>query len=85
MKIGSNILQCSDSGQCDCKPGVTGEKCDRCDANYWNFNSFGCETCGCYPEGSFENIAACDATDGNCYCKQNVEGKQERVKSRFNK
>ena len=34
---GSTNLQCSVDGKCQCKPGVTGDKCDMCEANYWNF------------------------------------------------
>ena len=34
---GSTELQCSVDGKCRCKPGVTGDKCDQCEANYWNF------------------------------------------------
>ena len=27
------------SGQCVCKPGVGGLKCDRCKPGYWNFRA----------------------------------------------
>ena len=37
MLSGSTELQCSVDGKCRCKPGVTGDKCDQCEANYWNF------------------------------------------------
>ena len=46
-----------------------------CDANFWNFDSLGCETCGCLPEGSIGNEPMCDTNTGDCFCKQNVEGK----------
>ena len=55
---------------------MTGDKCDQCDANYWNFNDRGCETCDCKPEGSLNNVPQCDAETGNCDCKNNVEGKK---------
>ena len=31
------------SGQCDCKPGVTGRMCDRCMIQHTNFSSNGCD------------------------------------------
>ena len=55
---GSTSLQCSVDGKCQCKPGVTGDKCDMCEANYWNFpddSSPGCESCECMVEGSLGN------------------------------
>ena len=73
--LGSLQLQCSPEGQCECKPGVTGPKCDQCQANFWNFRSLGCDNCGCLPEGSVDNKPDCHTEDGNCYCKQNVEGR----------
>jgi coxsackievirus/adenovirus receptor len=39
---GSQNLQCDIRGVCQCKPGVTGEKCDRCQANYDDFGPAGC-------------------------------------------
>ena len=55
---GSTDLQCSIDGKCQCKAGVTGDKCDRCEANYWNFPEeadLGCESCDCMVEGSQGN------------------------------
>ena len=31
-------------GQCGCKPGVTGRRCDRCDRLYINFGLTGCDS-----------------------------------------
>ena len=30
------------NGQCDCHPGVTGRRCDRCLDMFYNFSSSGC-------------------------------------------
>jgi len=76
---GSTDLQCSIDGKCQCKAGVTGDKCDRCEANYWNFPEeadLGCESCDCMVEGSQGNRPSCNTEDGKCECKQNVEGQR---------
>ena len=31
------------TGQCECKPGVTGLKCDRCDYGYFGYTEQGCQ------------------------------------------
>ena len=82
---GSTELQCSVDGKCRCKPGVTGDKCDQCEANYWSFPEAaeaGCESCDCMVEGSLGNRPNCNTLDGQCECKQNVEGQRcDRCKS----
>ena len=30
------------NGQCQCRPGVTGRKCDRCETGYWDYSPSGC-------------------------------------------
>ena len=40
--VGSLLLQCDSKGQCVCKPGVTGIKCDKCQAGYFGFSQTGC-------------------------------------------
>ena len=29
------------SGQCQCKPGVSGQKCERCNTGFWNLGPNG--------------------------------------------
>lgn len=71
--IGARSLNCNDKGKCACKPGVTGQKCDRCYPGYYGFSKSGCRACGCSYEGSLSQN--CDAT-GQCRCKPNVVGKR---------
>ncbi|XP_067941186.1 laminin subunit gamma-1-like [Watersipora subatra] len=71
---GSVQQQCNSYGQCECKPGVTGVKCDKCEANYYDFDSYGCRDCDCKKAGSFDNQPYCDSRNGQCVCKENVEG-----------
>lgn len=41
------------SGQCQCRPNVTGLTCDHCAPEHWNLASgSGCEPCGCHPNNS---------------------------------
>lgn len=74
--VGSRSLQCNSQGKCQCKPGVTGDKCDRCSNNFYQFGQHGCQPCGCDARGSQDNTPACDAESGICFCKENVEGRR---------
>ncbi|CAH0546889.1 unnamed protein product [Brassicogethes aeneus] len=76
--VGSRSLQCNSEGKCQCKPGVTGEKCDRCASNHYDFGASGCKSCDCEPAGSINNEPRCDPWTGFCMCKSNVEGKHCR-------
>ncbi|XP_038125931.1 laminin subunit gamma-1 [Cyprinodon tularosa] len=69
--IGSESLQCNNRGVCACKPGVTGEKCDRCQPGFHSLTEAGCRPCSCSPSGSTQE---CDVNTGQCRCKDNVEG-----------
>ena len=40
--VGSETLQCDSTGQCVCKPGVTGLKCDKCKDEHFGFSQTGC-------------------------------------------
>ena len=39
---GSFSTSCDEDGQCDCKMGVAGKKCDRCEVGYWGYSNTGC-------------------------------------------
>ncbi|KAK7944940.1 hypothetical protein WMY93_000668 [Mugilogobius chulae] len=69
--IGSESPQCDDRGICSCKPGVTGEKCDRCKPGFHSLTEAGCRPCSCSPSGSTQE---CDVNTGQCRCKDHVEG-----------
>lgn len=63
------------SGQCECKPNVTGVKCNICELGYYNLTSFGCKNkCSCSPKGSL-NLTYCDLVTGQCLCKEGYAGK----------
>ena len=66
---------CSTSGQCSCKPGVGGDKCDRCLLGFYDFSSDGCVSCNCHETGSVEG-SVCDPVSGNCVCKPDVTGRR---------
>nr|CAB3220652.1 agrin [Phallusia mammillata] len=78
-EFGSYETTCNQTtGQCVCRPGVGGVKCDRCLPGYWNFVSVankqisGCMSCRCNPLGSIRDD--CDQMTGRCSCKENVSG-----------
>ncbi|KAM6433798.1 laminin subunit alpha-2 [Rhynochetos jubatus] len=82
--------QCNDNldfsipGSCDslsgacliCKPGTTGQYCERCADGYFGdaLNARNCQPCHCHINGSFSQI--CDSRTGQCECKANVIGRR---------
>ncbi|KAJ6651992.1 hypothetical protein lerEdw1_015849 [Lerista edwardsae] len=70
---GSLSLQCDSSGACDCKPSVTGWKCERCQDGFHSLSEGGCRPCACDAAGS---VGPCDSNSGRCPCKAKVEGYQ---------
>ncbi|KAJ1350105.1 hypothetical protein KIN20_005822 [Parelaphostrongylus tenuis] len=56
-------------GDCVCKPGFGGRRCERCAPGYRNYPK--CEPCPCNQAGSV-NFDTCE--EENCQCKINVEG-----------
>ncbi|KAF8777898.1 Laminin subunit gamma-1 like protein [Argiope bruennichi] len=74
--LGSRSLQCNNRGQCQCKPGVDGLRCNKCASNFYDFSELGCRPCGCNVAGSIDNSPDCDPITGVCRCKENVEGQR---------
>ncbi|XP_034231739.1 laminin subunit alpha isoform X3 [Thrips palmi] len=65
------------TGKCQCAPKIKGVKCDECEDNTFNLDPyFGCEDCGCSPEGVVDNNLQCDLNNGSCSCKPNIIGRQ---------
>ncbi|XP_075126694.1 laminin subunit alpha-3 isoform X1 [Leptodactylus fuscus] len=58
------------SGQCRCKPRISGRQCDRCAPGYFRFPD--CIPCDCNSYGTEPQI--CDHHTGVCLCKENTEG-----------
>ncbi|XP_053103696.1 laminin subunit gamma-2 [Hemicordylus capensis] len=76
---GSTSVQCDKHGQCHCKPGVMGDKCDRCQHGFHSFSEAGCIAAGqiqisrcddCSPAGSTGQCIS----GGRCACKAAVTG-----------
>ncbi|KFP23247.1 Laminin subunit alpha-3, partial [Egretta garzetta] len=58
------------NGQCKCKPGITGRRCDQCAPGTYRFPN--CVPCNCNRDGTEPDV--CDPQTGICLCKENVEG-----------
>ncbi|XP_066480634.1 laminin subunit gamma-2 [Tiliqua scincoides] len=74
---GSVSVQCDKHGRCHCKPGVMGDKCDRCQRGFHSFSEAGCKAagqilnsgCDCDSAGSTGQCSS-----GHCICKVAVTG-----------
>ncbi|XP_058698352.1 laminin subunit gamma-2 isoform X2 [Poecile atricapillus] len=82
---GSLSPQCDSDGRCSCKPGVMGDKCDRCQLGFESLSEAGCWRsgqslqCECDPAGS---MGACQS--GLCVCKESTTGERcQRCKRHF--
>lgn len=65
----------SKTGQCACKPAVSGRSCNECaDGSYdlYGGNLFGCKDCNCDIGGSLNGV--CDKVTGQCKCHPRVTG-----------
>ncbi|XP_047511695.1 agrin-like [Pieris napi] len=78
-RLGSENEQCDGEGQCKCRPGVGGQKCDRCEPGYWGLPRIGtghtgCIPCGCSAFGSVRED--CEQMTGRCVCKPGIQGQK---------
>ncbi|GAU99875.1 hypothetical protein RvY_10813-2 [Ramazzottius varieornatus] len=70
--FGSEHSDCHrNSGQCVCKAGYEGKKCDRCAAGFGQISE-GCLPCECDMVGSLSS--QCDPVTGQCQCLPGVFG-----------
>lgn len=54
--LGSPCLCDQVTGQCPCRRGVEGIRCDRCKDGYWNLGgNSGCQPCNCHTSHSVSN------------------------------
>uniref|UniRef100_A0A8B9LXF7 Laminin subunit alpha-5 n=1 Tax=Astyanax mexicanus TaxID=7994 RepID=A0A8B9LXF7_ASTMX len=61
------------TGQCQCKPGVSGVHCDHCENGMFGFNSCsGCHHCECTAAAALEK--SCDPVTGSCKCQPGANG-----------
>ncbi|KAM4602923.1 usherin [Polymixia lowei] len=61
-------------GQCECRAGVGGRRCDSCGRGSYGLGLGGfCVPCNCSNEGTIEGTE-CDPHTGQCVCKEHVEG-----------
>ncbi|XP_013375386.1 PREDICTED: usherin isoform X1 [Chinchilla lanigera] len=65
------------SGQCECKKGVKGLRCDTCREHFYGLDATGCKACDCDAAGSVPGTV-CDAETGQCLCKPSTGGRQCR-------
>lgn len=68
--------QCdTNTGKCQCKRNVVGQRCERCKAGFWGLKSFnGCTPCDCDPGGAYDNF--CEPETGQCRCRPGIEGRR---------
>ncbi|KAH8857570.1 Laminin subunit alpha-1 [Schistosoma japonicum] len=67
------------TGQCTCRPEFTGRGCDLCNIGYYSYPN--CRKCDCDMRGTVwgnltisDTVVPCNPIDGQCNCKENVEG-----------
>ncbi|XP_030117489.4 netrin-4 isoform X1 [Taeniopygia guttata] len=59
LPLGPRTFCDPSTGDCPCKPGVAGPRCDHCLPGYWGFGPYGCRPCDC--------ARSCDPHTGDCH------------------
>ncbi|KZC04266.1 Laminin subunit alpha-1 [Dufourea novaeangliae] len=74
--LGSTKPQCDLQGQCPCRIGYDGLRCEKCSKGYYGYPR--CRPCGCDSAGTLQcGNGICDCNnDGQCPCKEHVSGRQ---------
>ena len=68
---GSVNATCDDAtGQCNCRPGIFGLRCDQLKPLHFGFSISGATPCDCDPTGSLSD--QCDVNTGQCQCRDKV-------------
>ena len=70
--MGAADDDCQPNGQCICRVGAAGLKCDSCQEESFGLSANGCDSCNCHPLGS--TSLQCNLTTGMCSCKPGVGG-----------
>ncbi|KAG3258086.1 usherin, transcript variant X1 [Ictidomys tridecemlineatus] len=76
--VNGSLLCDISTGQCPCKLGVTGLRCNQCEPHRYNLtmsNFQGCQMCECDSSGTFPGTI-CDPISGQCLCLPNREGRR---------
>ncbi|KAK3731434.1 hypothetical protein QZH41_013619, partial [Actinostola sp. cb2023] len=61
--------------RCMCKIRALGDKCDRCETNYYGLPYAPCKACDCNATGSNMSVP-CNGVTGQCHCMPGVTGRQ---------
>ncbi|XP_072763928.1 laminin subunit alpha-1 isoform X2 [Anoplolepis gracilipes] len=74
--LGATRSQCDFQGQCPCRIGYDGLRCERCARGYYGYPR--CRPCGCNVAGTTQcRDGVCECDDkGQCPCKELVIGRQ---------
>ncbi|XP_047134204.1 laminin subunit gamma-1 [Hydra vulgaris] len=65
-------------GQCNCKNGIYGRRCDQCVPGKWGYSKLSdgaCIDCSCNSFGTQNSNQLCDPYTGNCFCKSFITGR----------
>ncbi|CAI4221509.1 unnamed protein product [Auanema sp. JU1783] len=79
----ATTCQVSEYGEllsCNCKPGYTGERCDRCSAGYFgepNRPGGSCQPCNCNGNNNLTDFGSCHPVSGDCFnCEKHTVGRR---------